>query len=129
MHFQNIWHAILNNTFKYIKYELTYFLWPIQYVGSVHSELLTPIPLFLFRVLSELLPLCQAHANTHLEAHTHILNTHTPTNRVTLLHSLSSHDPECLATFNCTEILCTPYKVAVASHVTDNLHAAGREFT
>lgn len=45
-----------------------------------------------------------------------------------LIHTLSSRDPECLARSNCTEILCSPYKVAAASHVTDNLHAVGRQF-
>lgn len=74
-------------------------------------------------------PLSGACEHSLSSTHTCTKHTRTPTNRVALLHSLSSRDPECLATFNCTEILCAPYKVAVASHVTDNLHAAGRETT
>lgn len=81
--------------------------------------------LFNFLPLLQLLPLCQTHENTHLVRHTY---THSHRQSHPLTHTLSSRDPECLARSNCTEILCSPYKVAAASHVTRNLHAAGREF-
>lgn len=52
-----------------IKNNRTYILRPNQKVRSIHSELVAHNPLSLVNV--ELLPLCQAHANTHLVAHTH----------------------------------------------------------
>lgn len=70
-----------------------------------------------------LLACCQTHENSQTDKPA---NTHT--RRQSPSNTLFSRDQKCLATFYCTEIQLSPKKVAVASHVTRNLHMLGREF-
>lgn len=102
-----------------VKHDLFY-LFKFKH-GSFHSFLpwtffLLPLPL--------LTPSWQTHINTRW--HTHTL-TERETQRARERERRSTRNV--WQDSNCTEILCSPYKAAAASHVTHHLHAAWRKFT